>query len=199
MKIVFIGGTQRGFLTLQSLVRLPVEIMGIISLRQDDHEVVRYEREIRHLADTHHIPCYETKWMKDRDYVDILEREWRPDLCLVVGCRILIPQSIYSIPPLGTLAVHDSLLPEYRGFAPLNWSIANGEDHVGATLFYLSEKMDGGDIVAQKRIPLHGNDDATMMYKRVCEATIDLVEQSLPLLAKGQALRIPQDYSTGSF
>ena len=99
----------------------------------------------------------------------------------------------------GMLAVHDSLLPEYRGFAPLNWSIVNGEDHVGATLFYLSERMDGGDIVAQKSIPLNKVDAAPDVYKQICQITVELIQESIPLLLRGTASRLPQDYTAGSF
>ncbi len=199
MRVLFIGGTKRGYLTLKALQKLPVTIVGVLSLRQDDHEVSRYEDQIREFSRKHDIPCCETKWMKDRDYADLIANEWKPDLGIVVGCRILIPKEIYSIPLGGTLAIHDSVLPEYRGFAPLNWSIINGEDHVGATLFYLSEQMDGGDIVAQKSLPLKQSESAPEAYERICHATIELVKESIPLLVQGTATRTPQDYATGSF
>jgi methionyl-tRNA formyltransferase len=199
MRILFIGGTRRGFLTLEALVNSGAEMAGIISLRQDEHEPERFEQPIQALAERHGIPHYSTKWMKDRDYAAILANEMRPDAAFVVGCRILIPPQIYEVPPLGTLALHDSLLPEYRGFAPLNWAILNGEPQTGVTLFYLSEAMDGGDIVAQKAVPIGPSDSAPVVYERVCQATIDLVLEACPLLAAGTAPRIRQDYSVGSF
>lgn len=199
MRILFLGGTKRGYLTLKALIEREAHVVGIVSLQQDEHEVERYEEPIKALAERFNIPHYETRWMKDRDYVEPISREIQPDAAFVVGCRILIPKEIYQVPPLGTLAVHDSLLPEYRGFAPLNWSILNGEDHMGVTLFYLSELMDGGDIVAQKRVPIGPNDTAPAVYERVCQATVDLVLEAYPLLAQGLAPRIKQDYPTGSF
>jgi methionyl-tRNA formyltransferase len=199
MRTLFVGGTKRGYLTLRALLDGGAEIVGIISLRQDEHEVERYEGPIKALAEKVNIPHYETKWMKDRDYVELISKELKPEIAFVVGCRILIPREIYQIPPLGTFAVHDSLLPEYRGFAPLNWSILNGEDQTGVTLFYLSELMDGGDIVAQKRVPIGPDDTAPVVYERVCQATVDLVLEAYPLLVQGVAPRIKQDYTTGSF
>ena len=198
MRILFIGGTKRGYLTLKALVDIGAEVVGIISLRQHDHEIERYEEPIRTLAEKFQIPHYETKWMKEQDYAALIN-QLKPDIAFVIGCRILIPRDIYQIPPLGTLAVHDSLLPEYRGFAPLNWSILNGKDHTGVTLFYLSDLMDGGDIVAQKRVPIGPDETAPMVYERVCQATVELIEESFPLLAQGVAPRIKQDYTTGSF
>jgi methionyl-tRNA formyltransferase len=199
MRVLFIGGTRRGYLTLEALVASGAEVAGIVSLRQDEHEAERYEQPIQSLAERHAIPHYPTKWMKDRDYVSLLAGEIRPDVAFIVGCRILIPRSIYEIPPLGMLALHDSLLPHYRGFAPLNWAILNGEKQTGVTLFYLSETMDGGDIVSQKAVPIGPSDTAPEVYERVCQATVDLVLEACPLLASGVAPRIRQDYRIGSF
>ena len=199
MRTLFIGGTKRGWLSLQALLKHSVELVGIISLRQDDHEVERYESEIANLAVQHHIPCYETKWMKDQDYQTLIGTVLRPDIALVVGCRILISPAIYTLPKMGALAIHDSLLPQYRGFAPMNWSIINGEPHAGATLFYLSERMDAGDIVAQKTIPIHGRDTAPTVYDKICSATVDLIDEAFPLLMQGIAPRIPQEERQSSY
>lgn len=198
MKTLFIGSTKRGYLTLKALLEGKTEVVGVISLEQDAHEVERYEEPIRALAKEKGIPLYETKWMKDRDYSHILRNELKPDIALVVGCRILLPLEVYGAPPRGTLAVHDSYLPEYRGFAPLNWSILNGEDHTGVTLFYLSEETDGGDIVARKKIPFGKDETAIQIYERVIDQTIELVLKTWPLLASKKAKRIQQTYTQGS-
>ena len=198
MRVLFIGGTQRGYLTLKALISGGYHVVGIISLEQDTHEVERYERAIKSLAEESEIPLYETKRMKDRDYAAVVSEDIRPDIAVVVGCRILIPSAVYQVPPLGTLAVHDSLLPAYRGFAPLNWSILNGEDHTGVTLFYLNELMDGGDIVAQQRVSIAPDDTAPLVYEKVCQATVDLILGVLPRLERGEASRTPQDYTQGS-
>jgi methionyl-tRNA formyltransferase len=198
VKTLFIGGTKRGYQTLTALVAHGANIVGIISLRQDEHEKERFEEPIRGVAEAHGIPLYETRWLKDRNYPDIVARELQPDLIVVVGCRILLPREVYEIPPRGTVAVHDSLLPEYRGFAPLNWAIINGEDHTGVTLFYLNESMDCGDIVAQARVPIGPAETAPQVYERVCQATIDLVIEAYPRLADGTAPRRPQHEHEGS-
>jgi methionyl-tRNA formyltransferase len=199
MKTLFIGGTKRGYLTLKTLIEGGANIVGIVSLLQDAHEVERYEEPIKTLAEQYKIPLYETKWMKDKDYDEIIAKDIKPDIAFVVGCRILLPKDVYKIPPLGTLAVHDSLLPEYRGFAPLNWSIFNGEDHTGVTLYCLNELMDGGDIVAQKCIPIEAEDTAPLVYERVCEATVNIISEAYHLLSQGKTSRIPQNYDVGSF
>ena len=199
MRTLFIGGTRRGYQTLSALVNAGADITGILSLRQDEHETERFEEPIRRLAFDRGIPCHESKWLKDRDYAAIVRNEMHPEIAFVVGCRILIPPELYQVPERGSLAVHDSLLPEYRGFAPLNWAILNGEEHTGVTLFYLSELMDGGDIVCQKQVPIGPDDTAADVYDRVCQATTDVVLEAYPLLTAGIAPRIGQDYSKGSF
>jgi methionyl-tRNA formyltransferase len=199
VRVLFIGGTKRGYLTLKAFLDGKAHVVGIISLRQDEHETDRYEKHIQRLAEDFKIPLYETKFLKDRDYAGIISSELKPDIAYVVGCRIMIPAEIYGIPPLGALAVHDSMLPEYRGFAPLNWSIINGEDLTGVTLFYLDDHMDGGDIVKQKAVTIGKDDTAPEVYERVCQATIDVIMESLDAFSNGTAFRIEQDYSAGSF
>jgi methionyl-tRNA formyltransferase len=198
MRVVFIGGTKRGYLTLKALIDTHANVIGIVSLLQDEHEIDRYEQPIQNLATELGIPHYETKWMKDRNYQESIAA-LHPDIIFIVGCRILIPPEIYQIPPLGSLAVHDSLLPNYRGFAPLNWSILNGETQTGVTLFHLNESMDGGDIVVQKCVSIDPDDEAPSVYDRVCDATIDIVLEAYTLFCEGSAIRIEQDYATGSF
>lgn len=199
MRILYIGSTMRGYRSLKALVDAGFEIAGVISLQQDEHEIQRYEKPIQELAESRAIPHHLTKWMKDRDYVQWVRDEIRPDIAFIIGCRILIPPAIYRIPRMGSLAVHDSLLPEYRGFAPLNWAILNGEKSGGVTLFYLDEKMDGGDIVLQKSVPITDTDDAPAVYEKICDATIDVILEAGAALATGRAQRIPQNYSAGSF
>lgn len=199
MRTLFIGGTRRGFMALKALVDVGADVVGIISLRQHEHEFERYEAPIRNLAQRSGIRNYETTWIKDRDYARLIAEELRPDVAFVVGCRVLIPEDIYSIPPRGMLVVHDSLLPRYRGFAPLNWSIINGEDHTGVTLFRLNDLMDGGDIVAQKRVEIGPDDTAGYVNEQVCRAVAELIRGVYPMLLQGRIPGVKQDYAVGSY
>ena len=199
MRVLFIGGTKRGYMTAKALFERGIMLAGIISLKQDDHEIERYESQIEALAKQHSVPHYLTKSMSDRDYVSLISSEIRPDLALVVGCRILIPKEIYQLPLLGTLAVHDSLLPEYRGFAPLNWALIGGERETGVTLFRLDERMDGGDIVGQERVAIGVRETAPHLYERICEATVSLVLEACDRIAQNTAKYVRQDYDAGSF
>jgi methionyl-tRNA formyltransferase len=199
MRVAFIGSTKRGYLTLKALLEDGANVAGVVSLAQHAHETERYEQNFSELAARHNIPCVQTQWMKDRDYAALLAGEWQADAAFVVGCRVLIPPAVYEAPRLGSLAVHDSLLPEYRGFAPLNWAILNGEDHTGVTLFYLSEAMDEGDIVLQQRVPIGPDETAPQIYEKVCQATVDVVLSGHAALLRGNAPRIHQIPGSGSY
>lgn len=184
-RTLFVGGTRRGYLTLEALLTTGAEVTGVISLEQDEHETDRYEARIQTICRDYDVPVYQTRWMKDRDYAALIAAEVRPDVTFVVGCRILLPRTIYELPRLGTLAVHDSLLPRYRGFAPLNWAIINGEPEAGVTLFQLSEAMDAGDIVAQVSVPIGPDDDAPAVYERICKETVSLVIDACTAIERG--------------
>jgi methionyl-tRNA formyltransferase len=199
MKILFIGSTKRGFLTLQELIRLGADIVGVVSLAQDPHEVERYEGAIRDVCHSKQIPLVETNRVRADGELPRIVKEWGADIGFVVGCRVLLPSSVYRAPARGCLAVHDSLLPEYRGFAPLNWSILNGADQTGVTLFYLDERMDGGDIVSQRAVSIGPDESAAEVYERICDATVELIRNVYPALLDQTAPRTPQDYTIGSF
>jgi methionyl-tRNA formyltransferase len=199
MRTLFIGGTKRGYLTVKALVESGAEIAGILSLKQDEHERERYEHPLRALATKNGIPFRETKWIKKEEIADWIEQDVRPELGIVVGCRVLLPKEIYEMPRRGTVAVHDSLLPLNRGFAPLNWSIINGQDHTGVTLFYINEGMDAGDVVGQKRVEIGPTETAPQVYDRVCQATVDLVLETYPRLAANTARAVTQDESLATF
>lgn len=199
MRIVFIGGTKRGYLTLRSLLDSGANVVGIVSLKQDAHETERYEQPIRQLAEGSNLPIFETKLMKDRDYGQLLKGELNADLAIAVGVRVLISEDVYNAPKFGTVAFHDSFLPEYRGFAPLNWSIINGEKTTGVTAFLLNEKMDGGDIVDQVAIEIGEHETGPALYEKVCDATVELVARISRRFESGNFKGTPQNYAQGSF
>jgi methionyl-tRNA formyltransferase len=199
VRTLFIGSTKHGFLVLRELLDVGADIVGVVSLEQHAHETERYEEAIRALAASRSIPLFETKAMKERDYRALIHDEIRPDLGIVAGCRILLPRAIWEPFPMGCLAIHDSLLPAYRGFAPLNWAVLNGEARTGATLFYVSDRMDGGDIIAQRSVVIGPDDTVTHVQERLNTAIGDMIREAYPSLVAGRIARTPQDYYAGTF
>lgn len=199
MRIVFFVGTKRGFRTLRAAVEAGMEICGIVSLEQDAHETERFEAPIAELAAAHGIPLVQAKFLSDVPRFAGLMAEWRAELGFVVGARVLIPQPVVDAVPGGLLAAHDSLLPAYRGFAPLNWAIINGESETGVSLFFLSEAMDAGPIVGQARVTIAPDETAPALYGRVCDATVTLVVASWRRAEAGTLAGIAQDETAASY
>lgn len=198
MNTLFIGGTRRGYLALQTLIESGANVVGVLSLTQDDHERERFEEPIRALAQGRGLPFRETKLVRD-PLLATWARELQADTAFAIGVRVLLPESFYSIFPRGCWAVHDSLLPEYRGFAPLNWAIINDERTSGATLFRISEAMDGGDILLQQSVPIGTDETAPQLYEKICAATVELVRQGHAALRHGKIIPQPQNHAAGSF
>lgn len=199
MKVFFIGGTRRGVLTLQALIEQGVHVVGVLSLTQDAHELDRCEGQIHDLAHAHGIPVREAKYVRDGALGRWAVEEREAEAAIGVGVRILLPKAFYMAFPHGCWGIHDSLLPEYRGFAPLNWAILNDEARTGVTVFQISDQMDGGDILLQQEVSIGPADTAPQVYERICDATVSVAIEGVRQLAEGLARPVPQDYSAGSF
>jgi methionyl-tRNA formyltransferase len=154
LRALFMVGARRGYLTLRATIEAGIEICGVTCFRQHAHEMDRYEQCIAELAHDADIPYCETSLLQEHDYADLIRSELKPDIAYLIGVRAFVSAHIYEAIPYGAFAAHDSLLPRYRGFAPLNWSILNGESETGVTLFRLGEGVDEGPIVGQRRVPI---------------------------------------------
>lgn len=128
--------------------------------------------------------------MTEPDLIETI-RGWNPDFIIVVGWYHMIPQAIRSLAPVAGL--HASLLPDYSGGAPLVWAVVNGETRTGITFFMINEKVDNGDIIGQEEVSIYLNDSILILYSRIEEAALRLIEKYLPQFARGTARLIPQD------
>lgn len=123
---------------------------------------------------------------------------FRPDLLLSFYYRGILPERLLGLPPLGAYNMHGSLLPKYRGRAPVNWAVLRGESVTGATLHVMTEKPDAGDIVDQEEVPIGPDDTAGEVQARVTAAAVKILERRLEDLKKGTAPRRPQDESAAT-
>jgi len=122
-----------------------------------------------------------------------------PEMFFSFYYRDMIREEILRIPPLGAYNLHGSLLPAYRGRCPVNWVLVHGEAQTGVTLHHMVRKADAGDIVGRKVVPIAPEDTAFTLYGKLCDAAGILLDELLPLMKIGQAPRIPQDLSRGSY
>src|SRR5262245_529634 len=150
---VFIGGRDRGLEWLRRLANRNQLPTAVYCLREDDHEAEKHSPQIMELCCERGVPCYLRKTLKP-EHEDAI-RALAPDLIVVMGWRTLIGDRVLSAARNGSVGVHESLLPAYRGFAPVNWAVINGESRTGVTLFHMTASgIDDGDIVAQKVVPI---------------------------------------------
>lgn len=154
---------------------------------------------IKFLSDSLNIPVFQPMKKELCGYSGDL-REEDLDLIIVCGYKYIIPKEIFSLPQYGTINIHPSLLPRYRGQHVINWAIINGETETGVTLHYIDETLDTGDIIVQKVIPIYFEDTAKELHDRVYVESCKLLKQLIVYLKEGKALRRKgQNSSNASF
>ncbi|MBV7332000.1 methionyl-tRNA formyltransferase [Chloroflexi bacterium TSY] len=130
--------------------------------------------------------------MNSDKYLQYIHR-WTPHLLLALGWYYIIPRKVRESTPLGCAGIHASLLPKYRGGAPIPWAIINGEKETGVTFFYFDDGVDTGDIIAQKSFSIDDVDTCRTVYEKANQASIDLLKEYLPMMSAGHAPRFAQD------
>jgi methionyl-tRNA formyltransferase len=196
MKIVFMGTPQFAVPSLQALIEAGHEIVGVVT--STDKWGGRGGKEllcsdVKQFAQSKGLRILQPEKLKDPEFIQTL-RSLQADLQVVVAFRML-PEVVWSMPRLGTLNLHGSLLPRYRGAAPLNWAIIKGEKETGLTTFLLQHEIDTGDILLQYKTPIGENETVGELHDRLMYAGGELVVQTVALLEKGQIQPQPQDNS----
>jgi len=148
----------------------------------------------KELAACEDIPVIQPKTLKSPEFLEEL-KEYKADIFVVVAYGKLIPRSIFDLPEYGTINLHPSLLPLYRGAAPVEWAIINGEKETGVTVQMINETLDAGDIVLQEKILLNDTITSGELYELVMPVGEELVLKSIELLTKGKGSLISQDHS----
>lgn len=197
LKLFLFLGSHRGYAVLKKLIEVQAKIAGILCLVEDSHEE-QYHPKVTAIATEHSIPIFYSSEVKPSEYKNILT-QIKPDIAFAIGWRYLINEETYRIPGKGMLILHDSLLPKYRGFAPMNWAIINGEKETGVSLFYISEGVDSGPIIDQASTEISLDDTAKTVDERLIKLYEDLIIRNLPQLESGQAKGIPQDENKASY
>jgi methionyl-tRNA formyltransferase len=201
MRIIFLGYHNIGYFCLKALMELCAalgdEIAAVVTHADHPRENIWFA-SVRDLAFKHYLPVYQPSDPNDPAFVAAMAR-LRPDFLFSCYYRHMLKKPLLDLPRLGALNLHGSLLPKYRGRAPVNWVLVNGETETGVTLHYMEEKADRGDLVAQRRVPITEEDTALTLFARLTVAAEDLMREAYPLLRTGQAPRIPQDHTQASY
>ncbi|GAB4120664.1 MAG: formyltransferase [Sideroxydans sp.] len=186
-----------GVRCLNVLLAQGIEVALVVTHQDNPHETIWFD-SVQKLAELHGIPVITPD---DPNVPEVVERirALRPDFIFSFYYRLMLRQPLLDIPPRGALNMHGSLLPKYRGRVPVNWAIIHGESETGATLHYMTEKPDNGDIVAQQAVPILPNDTAHEVFNKVTVAAEMALHGVLPALLAGTAPRLQQDLSRGSY
>jgi len=192
--IVLVGCVTEGFRSLEHLLGRGERILCIFTLRDDLAARTSGAMRFDEVAERHGVPLVKVRNINDPEPVERI-RALAPDLVAVIGWTQLVKAEILRIPRHGCIGFHASLLPEYRGRAPINWALINGETRTGNTMMLLEEGVDDGDILAQREIPIGFDDTCATLYEKVAETEFEMLDEVLPLMREGRAPRRKQDPS----
>ena len=192
MRVVFMGTPDFAVATLEAIYHSEHEIVGVVT--SPDKPAGRglkvQSSKIKEHAVEMGIPVLQPEKLKDSEFIEKL-RDWNADVFVVVAFRML-PFEVYSIPRCGTFNVHASLLPQYRGAAPIHWAIMNGETKTGITTFFLNNEIDCGDIILQKEIDIQNDETTGELYDKLKILGAEAALETLSLIENGNIAPFPQ-------
>jgi len=186
-----------GYRCLSVLLAHGVDVALVVTHRDNPKETIWFD-SVAELAALHGIPVITPDNPNTPEVVEQI-RDLQPDFFFSFYYREMLKRELLEIPKHGALNMHGSLLPKYRGRVPVNWAIIHGETETGATLHYMTEKPDNGDIVAQQAVPILPDDTALQVFQKVTVAAEIALNGVLPALLAGKAQTVKQDLSKGAY
>ena len=197
-RIVFMGTPAFAVASLSALLQAKMNVVGVVTApdKPAGRGMQLQQSAVKQFALAHDLPILQPEKLKSPEFFEAL-KQWQPDLQVVVAFRML-PEQIWSFPSMGTLNVHGSLLPQYRGAAPINWAIINGEKETGVTTFQLQHAIDTGAILLQDRIPIAPNNTAGEIHDTMMEVGAQLLVKTLHGLFDSSIKAVPQEQVIGN-
>lgn len=192
LRIVFMGTPEFAVASLDALVKAGANIVGVITMpdKPAGRGMQSQSSAVKQYALAHHLKVLQPEKLKAPGFIEELEL-LEADLQIVVAFRML-PEIVWSMPPMGTINVHASLLPQYRGAAPINWAIINGEKETGVTTFKLKHEIDTGAILLQQKIEIEPQDNAGTVHDKLMNAGADLLIKTVKDVANESINEMPQ-------
>jgi methionyl-tRNA formyltransferase len=193
LRIVFMGTPEFAVASLDALYNAGCNIVGVVTapdkpagrgLKLNESSVKKYARE-------HNLHILQPEKLKNNEFISKL-RELKADLQIIVAFRML-PEIVWSMPPLGTVNLHASLLPDYRGAAPINWAIINGEKTTGVTTFRLQHEIDTGNVLMQEAISIGPEETAGALHDRMKDIGAKLILKTVEGIANNTLKEVPQE------
>lgn len=193
LRIVYMGTPDFAVESLRCLVEGGYNVVGVITMPDKPagrgHKV-QYS-PVKQYALEHSLPLLQPERLKDESFLEAL-RAWQADLQIVVAFRML-PEVVWNMPRLGTFNLHASLLPQYRGAAPINWAVINGDTETGITTFFLKHEIDTGEVIQQVKVPIADTDDVGVVHDKLMYLGGKLVTETVDAILNGTVKSIPQE------
>ena len=185
--------------TLEALIAAGHEICGVLTQpdKPRNRNKVTYS-PVKECALAHGIPVYQPLTAKDAETQALVE-SLHPELTVVVAYGQILPQKLLDVPKFGSVNVHASLLPKYRGAAPIQWAVLDGEAETGVSLMYMTRRLDAGDVIATVRTAIGAEETAPELWDRLAKLGGELLVATIPHLQDGTASRTPQDESVFTY
>jgi len=195
MRIIFMGTPEFAVPSLRALVEAGKNVVAVITA--PDKPSGRGQKlmptPVKEYALSQNLPILQPEKLKNPEFLEEL-LSYKADFQVVVAFRML-PEVVWNMPSKGTINLHSSLLPQYRGAAPINWAIVNGETETGLTTFFLQQEIDTGPIIFQEKEPISLDDDAGTLYERLMNKGGELVLKTVNAVAEGNAPSVPQQFA----
>jgi len=194
MRVVFLGTPSFAVATLDAIYNSMHKIVGVVTTpdKPAGRGLKLQASEVKNYAISKGIPVLQPQSLKDELFIDTL-KSWKADVFVVVAFRML-PQCVYEIPPKGSFNVHASLLPQYRGAAPIHWAIMNGEKKTGVTTFFLNNEIDCGDIILQKETEILPEETTGELYNRLQVMGAELALDTLSVIENNEYQLVKQQF-----
>ena len=200
-KILFMGTPDFSIPSLKILIRNDYPILGVVT--QPDRPGGRGKKfvspPVKVVAEQYNLPILQPERVRDEEFLDTF-REISPDMVVLAAFGQILPREIIGFPPMGCLNVHPSLLPQYRGAAPINWAIVNGEDKTGVTIMLMDEGVDSGNIMLQEETDIDPDEAYDDLHDRLSQIGAELLLKAVAGVADGTITGgVPQELSLATF
>ncbi|MFN3849470.1 MAG: methionyl-tRNA formyltransferase [Spirosomataceae bacterium] len=192
MKIIFMGTPDFAVASLKKLVENGCEVVAVVTApdKPSGRGLQMNETPVKKYAVSQNIPVLQPEKLKNPEFLEQL-RSFDADLQVVVAFRML-PEVVWAMPHKGTFNLHGSLLPQYRGAAPINWAVINGETETGVTTFFIEKEIDTGKIIFAEKTPILPEDNAGTVHDKLMEIGADLVLKTVRAIEAGDYPQVPQ-------
>lgn len=194
LRIIFMGTPEFAVPSLEILIANGCNVVAVVTVpdKPTGRGLQVSASPVKVCAEAHNIPVLQPEKLKNPEFIEEL-RSYNADVQVVVAFRML-PEIVWTMPPKGTFNLHSSLLPQYRGAAPINWAIINGETETGVTTFFLQHEIDTGDIIFQEKEAILPSDNVGTLYEKLMNRGAKLVHKTIEMIAAGHVPTQPQTF-----